>query len=139
MENPSKETLIVHSALNHQNNNEIGGCDELTIEESSPQETGTAISDSGNSSSILAVAYDYSIENNKNLKSSSLTITSFNLERCISKAKIKAVGKFSENISEKMIFELPFSYPASQVKCSIELSIKDTEVDLEKFKKLRNF
>ncbi len=70
----------------------------------SPQETDQVISESRNTSSILAVTYDYSIEANKNFTPPTLSITSFNFERCFTNAKIKATEKLSENITEEMTF-----------------------------------
>ena len=86
------------------NNDQIGGCAELTTEEASKEETDKAISEPGNTSSILAVTYDYSIEANKNFTPPTLSITSFNFERCFTNAKIKATEKLSENITEEMTF-----------------------------------
>ena len=86
------------------NNDQIGGCAELTTGEASPKETDQAISESGNASSILAITYDYSIEANKNFTPPTLSITSFNFERCFTNAKIKATEKLSENITEEMTF-----------------------------------
>ena len=104
------------------NNDEIGGCAELTKEEASPKATDDAISDSGNAESELGVTIDYYIEENKNKKPPSLTLTSFDLSRCATKGKIKVIGTLSQAITEEMTFELPFSYPSSKVKCTIEPS-----------------
>ena len=50
------------------NNDEIGGCAELTKEEASPKATDDAISNSGSAESELAVTVDYYVAENKNKK-----------------------------------------------------------------------
>jgi len=120
------------------NNDEIGGCAELTKEEASPKATDDAISNSGSAESELAVTVDYYVAENKNKKPPTLKLSSFDLARCESKGKIKVTGTLSEAITEEMTFELPFSYPSSKVKCTIEPSdAKEVEISckIQKTKK----
>ena len=136
----AEQDISVENLTVSWNNDQIGGCAELTTEEASKEETDKAISEPGNTSSILAVTYDYSIEANKNFTPPTLSITLFNFERCFTKAKIKATGKFSENNIEEMTFELPFSFSASQVKCTVDSDTKNTELDLNcKIQKTKKF
>ena len=137
-ENISTEDLSIST-----NNDNIGGCAELTTEEASPKETDDAIEDAANATSELATTLDYSLEENKNKKPPSLKLKKFDLKRCISKGKIKVAGTLSEAITEEMTFELPFSFPASQVKCTIEptTDIENVEIDckIQKTKKFGGF
>ena len=137
-ENISTEDLSIST-----NNDNIGGCAELTTEEASPKQTDEAIEEAANATSDLALTYDYSLEENKNRKPPSLKLNKFDLKRCISKGKIKVTGTLSEAITEEMTFELPFSFPASQVKCTIEptTDIENVEIDckIQKTKKFGGF
>ena len=53
-----------------------------------------------------------------------------NFAKCASKGKIKVEGKFSEEIKEEMTFELPFSFPAAKVKCTVESATAKQKVEI---------
>ena len=122
------------------NNDNIGGCSELTKEEASPKDTDDAISASNNAESILGVVYDYFLSENKNRKPPSLKINAVDLNRCSTKGKIKLTGTFSEDITEETTFELPFSFPPSNVKCTVEPVGKGQSTDITcKTQKVKKF
>ena len=89
-----------------------------------------AISNNDNAESELAYVNDYYIDTYKNLKPASLRISSFDLSRCATQGKIKLIGSLSQAISEQIVFELPFSYPSSSVKCTIDPTDVINEVDI---------
>ena len=99
-------------------NENIGGCEELTLEELSPYQTDAAIKES--SDSPLSQVIDFKDEENKNKVPPTFTIESMNFNKCSKKGKIKIEGKFSQAITEEMTFELPFSFPKTKVKCTVE-------------------
>ena len=122
------------------NNDLIGGCSELTKEEASPKATDNAISNSGNAASELAEVIDYSLAINKNRKPPTFSITSFDLKRCETKGKLKIKGVFTENIDSEMTFELPFTYPSSNVKCTVDKATKGETTDITcKMQKVKKF
>ena len=139
----SSEEIPVGNLTISTNNEKIGGCDQLTKEEASPKATDDAIVTSSSSEYELGKVVDYSLEGNKNITLPSLKIKSFNLERCESRGKIKTIGTLSQKITEEMTFELPFSFPKSKVKCTIEPSdeIEDIEISckVQKVKKFGTF
>ena len=104
------------------NNDNIGGCVELTPEELSPSATDEAIKNGEIS--------DFSLPENKNKVPPSFTISTMNFAKCASKGKIKVEGEFSEEIKEEMTFELPFSFPAAKVKCTVESATAKQKVEI---------
>ena len=108
-------------------NNEIGGCAELSIEEASPKATDEAIENSKKAESDLSVVLDYSIAENKDIKPPAFEIEGFETNQCSNKGKIKVKGKLTGTFTKKIDFELPFTFPASKIKCSIEKE-SDTEI-----------
>jgi len=125
------------------NNDKIGGCAELTKEEASPSATDLAIKDSENAESELGLTIDYYIEENKNIKPPSLKLSKFDLTPCEGRGKMKITGQFSQDIEEEMTFELPFSFPSSQVKCTVESATQGEDVEIsckiQKTKKYGSF
>ena len=99
-------------------NENIGGCEELTLEELSPYLTDEAIKES--SDSPLSQVIDFKDEENKKKVPPTFIIESMNFNKCSKKGKIKIEGKFSQAIKEEMTFELPFSFPKTKVKCTVE-------------------
>lgn len=122
------------------NNDNIGGCAELEKEEASPKLTDEAIEDSENAVSDLGVVPDFSLEKEKNKKPPTFTLGNLDLTNCEEKGKLKITGKFSEKIEEEMTFELPFTFPASKIKCTIEQANENEEVELTcKMQKVKKF
>ena len=102
-------------------NYEISGCSELDKEESSPKATDNAIENSKNENRELAMILDCYSQNNKNIKPPTLEISSITeLKKCNSKGKFNIKGKVSVDINEEINFDLPLSYPSSNIKCIIE-------------------
>ena len=126
-------------------NNDIGGCAELTDQEKSPKATDIAIEESEEKSDEnLAKVLDYSKPENKELKPPTFEVTSFNLSNCENSGTFKVKGKFSEAISEELTFDLPFSFPASKIKCTVNDVTKEEEVEIKckvqkGFRKVKSF
>ena len=91
----------------------------------------------------LAECLDYSLEENINRELPSFEIVSIaNINQC-SSGKVTIIGKFSSEIGEETIFDLPLSYPQTSFKCTVPKAEKDEEVEIvckiqQKFK-LVNF
>ena len=138
-ENVPLENLTISN-----NNDNIGGCADLSKEESSPKATDNAILEASTAGSDLAIVIDYYLAENKKRKPPSFTLTGFkNLDKCHTKGKFKIQGKFSEKIEEEMTFDLPFSFPSSKVKCTVESANKDEDVEftckMQKYKRFFTF
>ena len=59
---------------------------------------------------------------------------------------MKITGKFTENIEEEITFDLPFSFPTSKIKCTVENATQNEDVEIsckmqkvKKFSKFRSF
>jgi hypothetical protein len=124
-------------------NDEIGGCDELSDEEASPTKTDAAIEESKSLNNSLAITYDLSIEENKN--NENITPPTFNIEQidtelCAEKGKMIVTGIFDKDITEELTFEIPLSFPMSDIKCTVESATANTKVDLTcKIQKVKRF
>ena len=126
-------------------NGDIGGCAELTEQEKSPRLTDLAIAESkekGDDS--LGKVLDFSVTENKEYKPPSFEVTSFNLSSCAETGKFKVKGTFSEDITEELTFNIPFSFPSSEIKCTVKNVTKDEEVEIKckvqkGFRKVRSF
>ena len=117
------------------NNEDIGGCEELTPEELSPSQTDKAIDETKeNSNSPSIQVLDYQLEDNKNKVPPIFKIESMNFKKCQDKGKIKIEGEFSEEITEEMTFELPFSFQKTKVKCSVESAKANEKVNITVWK-----
>ena len=112
-------------------NEAISGCSELNKEESSPKATDDAIENSKNENSELAKVIDFSLQENKNKIPPVFEINDIiELNKCKSKGKFKLKGKVSSDIDEEISFELPLSYPKSNIKCEMEKTKKDKENEI---------
>ena len=124
-------------------NEEIGGCDELSAEEASPNKTDAAIEESKSLNNSLAITYDLSIEENKN--NTNITPPTFNIEKidsglCARKGKMIVTGTFDKDITEELTFEIPLSFPMTDIKCTVESATANTQVDLTcKIQKVKKF
>ena len=110
------------------NNENIGGCEELTNEELSPSLTQEAIDEK--SEFPLSQVLDYQVEENKEKVPPTFTINSMDFKKCKNKGKIKIEGQFSEEITEEMTFELPLTFPKTKVKCTVEEAQANTNVNI---------
>ena len=126
-------------------NGDIGGCAELTEQEKSPRLTDLAIAESkekGDDS--LGKVLDFSLTENKEYKPPTFEVTSFNLSSCAETGKFKVKGTFSEDITEELTFNIPFSFPSSEIKCTVKNVTKDEEVEIKckvqkGFRKVKSF
>ena len=130
---------------------ELAGVSDLTDGQDSPIETDAGIKETNDAIaanetiSELAEVVDYHEEENKEKLPPSLEITRIeNVDECRKKSKFKIFGKFSEDISEDLKFELPLTFPSSKIKCKVSEAKKDEEVELEckvlkEFTKVKNF
>ena len=124
-------------------NEEIGGCDELSAEEASPNKTDAAIEESKSLNNSLAITYDLSIEENKN--NTNITPPTFNIKNidsglCARKGKMIVTGTFDKDITEELTFEIPLSFPMTDIKCTVESATANTQVDLTcKIQKVKKF
>jgi len=130
---------------------ELAGVSDLTDGQDSPIETDAGIKETNEAKeanetiSELAEVVDYHEEENKEKLPPSLEITRIeDVDECRKKSKIKIFGKFSEDISEDLKFELPLTFPSSKIKCKVSEAKKDEEVELEckvlkEFTKVKNF
>ena len=114
------------------NNDGIGGCADLSDQEKSPKLTDEAIAESeekGDDS--LGKVLDFSIAENKEYRPPTFEVSSFNLSSCESTGKFKVKGTFSGDITEELTFNLPFSYPSSEIKCTVKNVTKDEEIEVK--------
>ena len=134
-ENFSPENLTISK-----DNENIGGCAELTEEEASPNATDAAISEAENAESDLALAYDCSQEENQNYVPPTFTISNVNIDNCENRGRITVTGSFSEKIENETTFELPLSFPASTVKCTVDQAEANAKVEMDcKIQKVKKF
>ena len=124
----SNEKVAVENLTISTDNENIGGCSELTKEELSPYLTDEAIKKS--SDTKLGLVLDYSLEENKEIIPPTFKISNMNFNKCEKKGKIKIEGTFSSEITEEMTFELPFSFPKSKVKCKVENAQANAKVEI---------
>ena len=134
-ENVDPNTLYVSL-----NNDNIGGCSDLSDEEIVPYITDEAIRNSEQAESDLGLTLDYSGEENKTIYPPSFTLISIDTTRCNTRGKLRITGQFSENITEEMTFEIPFSFPSAKVRCSIDYAEANTDVEMTcKMQRIRRF
>ena len=92
----------------------------------------------------MAEVVDYHEEENKVKVPPSFEIKRIeDLDQCRKKSKFKIFGKFNQDISEELKFELPLTFPATTIKCLVTEATKDEEVELEckvlkEFTKVKN-
>ena len=113
-------------------NDEISGVSDLEEDQLSPNETDFNIKNSQNVENMteLEECIDYSVEENKNKIPPSLDIISIDEEKFKpDRGKLKIIGKFSEDVNEEIIFDLPLTFPLSSVKCKVTEAKKDEEVE----------
>ena len=110
-------------------NDNIGGCSELSLEESSPKATDYAIAENSNKTELTTVI-DFSLEENKDKISPKFEIENLNITQCSKNGKIKVRGKFSENITQEMTFEIPMSYPSAKIRCTVVQASANNLVDI---------
>ena len=125
----SNETVAPEDLTVSKNNDDIGGCSELTKEEASPKLTDDAIEETKNKPDLGKVL-DFSLPENKGKTPATFEVTAMDLDKCEKKGKIKVTGKFAEDIKEEKTFEIPFTFPAYKIKCTVDPVAKDTSTDI---------
>ena len=135
------------------NNGEVLGISDLDQEQASPLATEIAINktketiEKEGKISPLEEEIDFSLEENKVIMPPSFELVRIDENTFgywAKKGKIKIKGKFNKDITEKMTFELPLSFPSANIKCEVEEATKDVETELtckvqKEFKKVKNF
>ena len=135
------------------NNEEVLGVSDLDQEQASPLATEIAINKTKETIekegviSPLEEEIDFSLEENKAIMPPSFELVRIDENTFgywAKKGKIKIIGKFNKDITEKMTFDLPLSFPSANIKCEVENAIKDEETELtckvqQGFKKVKNF
>ena len=62
------------------------------------------------------------------------------MDGCNTRGKLTVTGTFSEEITEEMTFDLPFSFPKAKAKCTVDEAQANTEVQIIcKMNKVRKF
>ena len=121
-------------------NDNIGGCSDLSAEEASPSLTEEAIENADSATSALSQTIDFSVEENKEIVPPSFKVTNINMDGCNTRGKLTVTGTFSEEITEEMTFDLPFSFPKAKAKCTVDEAQANTEVQIIcKMNKVRKF
>ncbi len=121
-------------------NDNIGGCSDLSAEEASPSLTEEAIENADSATSALSQTIDFSVEKNKEIVPPSFKVTNINMDGCNTRGKLTVTGTFSEEITEEMTFDLPFSFPKAKAKCTVDEAQANTEVQIIcKMNKVRKF
>ena len=121
-------------------NDNIGGCSDLSAEEASPSLTEEAIENADSATSALSQTIDFSVEENKEIVPPSFKVTNINMDGCNTRGKLTVTGTFSEEITEEMTFDLPFSFPKAKAKCTVDDAQANTEVQIIcKMNKVRKF
>ena len=135
------------------NNEEVLGVSDLDQEQASPLATEIAINktketiEKEGKISPLEEEIDFSLEENKVIMPPSFELVRIDENTFgywAKKGKIKIIGKFNKDITEKMTFDLPLSFPSANIKCEIEKATKDVETELtckvqKGFKKVKSF
>ena len=117
------------------NNDEISGVSDLDEVNSNPYKTDEFIKDVKNQKSNgqkvneLTDITDYYSENKK--IAPTLNIESIDINDCHNKGKIYIEGTLSDDINEKIKFDLPLTYPTAEIKCEIDKSSKNTKINIE--------
>ena len=126
------ESIIVSN-----NNPEISGVSEQENTVLSPISTDIAIEETKEAQeqnatlTDLAETLDYSEEENKNTLPPTFQPESIDVsDKLCSRGKFKIKGKFTSDITEEMVFNLPLSYPTSNIKCRVDEAKANEEVEV---------
>ena len=117
------------------NNDEISGVSDLDEVNSNPYKTDEFIKEvkkqksNGQKVNELTDITDYYSENKK--IAPTLNIESIDINDCHNKGKIYIEGTLSDDINEKIKFDLPLTYPTAEIKCEIDKFSKNTKINIE--------
>lgn len=128
-------------------NEKISGISELEEYQISPLATDIAINETKNNgnNTDLSECIDYSIEENQNIAPPSFEIYSIRDPNLLDeKGKLRIIGKFSEDITDKIEFEIPLTYPSIKLKCKLMKIKANEEAEIicktqKEFKHVKNF
>jgi hypothetical protein len=119
------------------NNPEVSGVADQEDTQLSPLSTDKAIEETKEAQeqnatlTDLAETLDYSEEENKNKLPPTFEPVTLDLTNKIcSRGKFKIKGKFSSDVTEEMIFNLPLSYPTSNIKCKVDEAKANEEIEV---------
>jgi hypothetical protein len=133
------------------NNPEISGVSEQEDAQLSPLSTDKAIEETKEAQeqnatlTDLAETLDYSEEENKKKLPPTFQPVTLDLTNKIcSRGKFKIKGKFTSDVTEEMTFNLPLSYPYSNIKCKVDEAKANQDVEAnckvgKAFKKVNSF
>ena len=110
-------------------NNVTGINDKLEDYEKNPKLTEEEIEKTKNTGGIGKVI-DYSLEANKLDILPIIQILSLSKNKC-DKGILKFKAKFSEDMNQKLDFEIPLSYPSSSIKCSSPKTKANKEIFID--------
>ena len=92
----------------------------------------------------MVITYNLSLEENKNNKN--ITPPTFDIKRidtdlCDEKGKMIITGSFDEDIIDQLTFEIPLSFPMTDVKCKVESATANVDITckIQKVKKFEKF
>ena len=115
-------------------NEEITGISELEVDQICPLATDRAINETkkiNENKNELEECIDFSREENKNITPPSFEIVSIRDPNLLNeKGKLRVIGKFSSEIKEKMIFEIPLTFPSTKLKCTVIKAKENEEVEI---------
>ena len=125
-EYPKIDFTNVESIKISPENDEISGISELDNNQTSPLATDIAINETNANSTDLSECIDY--YEVTNMIPPSLEIVSIDDTNDFNeKGKLRFIGNFSEDINEKMVFEIPLAFPSTKLKCKV-IEAKANEV-----------
>ena len=116
------------------NNFNISGVADLDEILSNPYRTDELIKEVENKKSQgfkmnkLKDIIDYYFE--KDIKAPIFNIDSISINDCQKKGKIYLIGELSDDISEKIKFNLPLLYPNSEIKCELDKANKNSKMNI---------
>ena len=111
-------------------NNVTGINDEIKDYEKNPKLTEEEIEKTKNTGGIGKII-DYTLQANKLDIIPIIQIISLSKNKCVDKGILKFKAKFSEDINQKLDFEIPLSYPSSSIKCSSPKAKANKEIFID--------
>ena len=111
-------------------NNITGINDELKEYQKNPKLTEEEIEKTKNEGGIGKVI-DYSLQANKLDIMPIIQIISLSKNKCTNKGILKFKAKFTEDIDQKLDFEIPLTYPSSSIKCSSPKAKANKEIFID--------
>ena len=126
-EYPKIDFANVESIKISPENDQISGISNLDNSQTSPLATDKAINETDANSTDLSECIDYFKVKNINPPSLEIAYIDDDFKE---KGKLRVVGKFSDDIKEKMVFELPLTFPSTKLKCKVIEAKANEEVEI---------